>query len=80
MTQHPMVRHIAAIVFIVLFFVSLIGNGCVIYIFLKVHDLFYLSSSIRILEGIGEKVQPGHVQRFCVILEVELLLHRSQLF
>jgi hypothetical protein len=36
MVQHPMVRHIAAIVFIVLFFVSLIGNGCVIYIFLKV--------------------------------------------
>jgi hypothetical protein len=24
--------------------------------------------------------QPAHIQRFCVILEVGLLLHRSQLF
>jgi hypothetical protein len=30
--------------------------------------------------GTGLKPQPGHVQRFCVILEVRLSLQRSQLF
>jgi hypothetical protein len=29
---------------------------------------------------VHEAAQPGHVQRFCVILVVGLSLHRSQLF
>jgi hypothetical protein len=30
--------------------------------------------------GMWARAQPGHVQRFCVILVVRLSLHRSQLF
>jgi hypothetical protein len=34
--QHPLIRHFAAILFLLLSVVSFFGNGCVIYIFLKV--------------------------------------------
>ena len=38
-----MIRHIAAIAYIILFLVSFFGNGCVMYIFLKVNIFSFLS-------------------------------------
>jgi hypothetical protein len=34
--QHPFFRHFAAILYLFLSALSFLGNGCVIYIFLKV--------------------------------------------
>ena len=34
--QHPLIVHVVAIAFCFLFMINVIGNGCVIYIFMKV--------------------------------------------
>jgi hypothetical protein len=36
-----MIRHIAAIAYIILTTISVLGNGCVIYIFLKVQSAMF---------------------------------------
>jgi hypothetical protein len=44
-------------------------------------QLFLLFGRIGLEDSIFLSVkQPAHIQRFCVILEVGLLLHMSQLF
>jgi len=37
--QHPLIVHVVAIAFCFLFMINVIGNGCVIYIFMKVKTL-----------------------------------------
>jgi hypothetical protein len=76
--------YLSAVVYCCCVLLSVVGCSCVLLCVVACYKGLLVAVCEQVLRGgewlLGLPPQPGHVQRFCVILEVRLSLQRSQLF